>query len=285
MKQPNPDSGQFGNHLPKKDAPRRPAKARARRAAGIAAGTLAATALAATWAISANILPGQGPFGAGALAAVGSPHTAPAESATAPAESSTPEPSPAKAEDSKAAEKAGTPSASADKKQSGNKSAKGKGASAVPDSWPAAEKARAIEPAERAAVIGFVEHGTGISAKGEKPEKAPEPPDYSGIAFGAAKGELEASFTEYLANGWTQTGEVQVVGEPKVEEIDRNGTATQRVYICIDSSAIKVVEPDGHIVTPAAKPGTRKALNVYELQERDGKWLVVDHLFPNDPAC
>lgn len=285
MKQPNPGSGRIGNHKPKKDVPRRPAKVRARRAAGIAAGTLAATALAATWAISANILPlpGHGLSGAGALAAVGSPRVFPS---TAPAESS---PATAQDKDAEASEKAGTPSPStpAAKKPSSDKSAKDKkkGSAAVPDTWPAPEKARAIAPAERSAVIEFVEHGTGISAKGEKPEKTPEPPDYSGIAFGAAKGELEASFTEYLANGWTQTGEVQVVGEPKVEEIDQDGTLTQRVYICIDSSAIKVVEPDGHVVTPEAKPGTRTALNVYELQERDGKWLVVDHLFPNDPAC
>lgn len=159
----------------------------------------------------------------------------------------------------------------------------------APKTWP--KTSRASEASENAATDGFIGKTEQMTSPNfEKklldPQTAfPSPPDYSGIAIGAALGELEAQFTEYARNNWKQTGEVSIVGEPKVEDLLIDDVLTHRVYLCLDSSSIEVTEPDGFVVTAAEKSGTRTALNIYDLQEHEGQLLVADHLFPEDPNC
>lgn len=158
-----------------------------------------------------------------------------------------------------------------------------------PKTWP--EKSRKTDVDEDEAAEGFIAKTERMTSpnfgKKESNQEAtlPSPPDYSGVAKGAALGELEAQFTEYANNNWQQTGETSIVGEPRVEDLIIDDVLTHRVYLCLDSSSIQITEPDGFIVTPKAEPGTRTALNIYDVQEHDGQLLVVDHLFPEDPDC
>lgn len=158
-----------------------------------------------------------------------------------------------------------------------------------PKTWP--KKSRKTEFKENAVTDGFIQKTAQMTSPnfGKKmlSEEAPipTPPDYTGIAMGAALGELEAQFTEYVTNNWQQSGEISIVGEPKVEDLMIDDVLTHRVYMCLDSSDIQVTESDGFVVTAKTKPGTRTAVNIYDLQEHDGELLVVDHLFPEDPNC
>lgn len=159
----------------------------------------------------------------------------------------------------------------------------------APKSWP--KESRRGSASEKSAAGDFVEKAQQMTSprfnrKTESPENTlPAPPDYRGVAAGVALGELQAQFLEYANNNWKQTGGVVVRGEPKVEDLKVDGVATHRVYLCLDSSAMQVTEQDGFVVTPKVAPGTRTALNVYDLQEREGQLVVVNHLFPEDPNC
>ncbi|MDQ0092661.1 hypothetical protein [Paeniglutamicibacter psychrophenolicus] len=158
-----------------------------------------------------------------------------------------------------------------------------------PKTWP--KDSRASSEKEKSATDHFVAKTEQMTSpdfgkKDKEPNKAlPKPPDYRSVATGAALGELQAQFTEYANNNWKQTGAVVVRGEPKVQDLTVDGVATHRVFVCLDSSALQVIEQDGFVVTPKAKPGTRTALNIYDLQEHDGQLVVVNHLFPEDPNC
>lgn len=158
-----------------------------------------------------------------------------------------------------------------------------------PKTWP--QKSRKSDAAEQAVTNGFIGKSESMTSPnfGKKllsPETVvASPPDYTGVAKGAALGELEAQYMEYAASNWKQTGEILIVGEPKVEDLTIDDVVTHRVYLCIDSSGIQVTESDGFVVTPTAKPGTRTALNIYDLQEHEGQLLVVNHIFPEDPNC
>lgn len=159
----------------------------------------------------------------------------------------------------------------------------------TPKSWP--KESRRGSEKEKSATGDFVEKtqqmtSPGFSRKAESPDKPlPASPDYRGVAAGVALGELEAQFMEYANNNWKQTGGVVVLGEPKVEDLTVGGVETHRVYVCLDSSAMQVTEQDGFVVTPKVAAATRTALNVYDLQEREGQLVVVNHLFPEDPNC
>ncbi|PQZ91097.1 hypothetical protein CQ018_14120 [Arthrobacter sp. MYb227] len=158
-----------------------------------------------------------------------------------------------------------------------------------PKTWP--KESRKSDSREKASTKGFVEKTEKMTSPNfgkiiKSPENTiPKPPDYSDVAKGVAMGELEAQFAEYANNNWKQSGEVLVVGEPKVEDLVIDGVTTHRVYLCLDSSSLEVTESDGFVVTPKSAPGTRTALNIYDLQEQSGQLVVANHLFPEDPNC
>ena len=140
------------------------------------------------------------------------------------------------------------------------------------------------EPA-RDAVLSYIDTAAAMAVEAP-PTEAEEPstPDYSGIAAGAALGELSAQFEEFQDNKWTVQGhsELEIRG---VEEVTMDDTTVRRVSLCIDSSALQLTDQGGLILLPVEPPGTRTALNYYDLEERDGSWLVVSHSFPDDPSC
>ncbi|MFJ2617874.1 hypothetical protein [Glutamicibacter sp. NPDC087344] len=159
----------------------------------------------------------------------------------------------------------------------------------TPKTWP--KDSREGDEQEASVTEGFIAETEGLTSPNFdknvlSPETTlPEPPDYSEFATGAALGELEAQFTEYANNNWKQSGKVVVIGESKVEDLVIDDVPTHRVYLCLDSSDLQVSEPDGFVVTARVEPGTRTALNIYDLQEREGQLFVVDHIFPENPDC
>lgn len=155
------------------------------------------------------------------------------------------------------------------------------------EGWSA--EAAELPPPARDAVISFIDTAAAMSvvptpAEAKAEAAVPQAPDYSAIATGSALGELTAQFEEFQDNKWTLRGipELTVRG---VESLEVAGAAVRRVSICVDSSALELKDQDGRILVPAAGPGTRTALNYYDLQEQDGSWLVVSHSFPDNPNC
>ena len=117
------------------------------------------------------------------------------------------------------------------------------------------------------------------------PDSRPAMPDFTGAAAGAALGELQGRFDEFAQNEWVQTGSVKVTGSERVEVVKIGGVPTQRFSTCIDSSAIEIRDAAGVLVLAPAPAGTRTAMNVYDIQQQKGTWVVVAHSFPNSAAC
>jgi hypothetical protein len=168
--------------------------------------------------------------------------------------------------------------------------------SAPQASWPAPSQspassrnerwaAEAAELPARDTVLSFIDTAASMTVE-VPPAEADRAatPDFSAIATGSALGELAAQFEEFQDNNWTLKGtpELQVKG---IENVEAGGVALRRVSICVDSSAVELKDQDGQILVAAAAPGTRTALNFYDLQEQNGTWLVVSHSFPDDPTC
>ncbi|MGN5734313.1 hypothetical protein [Arthrobacter psychrochitiniphilus] len=156
---------------------------------------------------------------------------------------------------------------------------------------PSAINNPSISAPVKSAVAGFITKAGQISTGKLTPPSPgaprPLPPatDFTAVAFGAALGELEAQNQEFSSNGWQQSGTVTVVGKPSTTTRKTAGIAEINVLVCLDSSAVKIVDDTGATVLKAEKPGTRKNLNNYVVQDVAGEWLVVNHTFPNDPHC
>ncbi|MCQ1957257.1 hypothetical protein NNX39_12180 [Arthrobacter sp. zg-Y826] len=136
----------------------------------------------------------------------------------------------------------------------------------------------------REALLGFIETASAMRVEPNENERG-TPPDYSRIADGSALGELTGQFEEFQDNGWIQSGPAEVLSVQAVEDLEAEGGPIRRLSICIDSSAMELKDQDGQVLLGATEPGSRKSLNYYDLQERDGTWKVVSHSFPDDPAC
>jgi hypothetical protein len=111
-------------------------------------------------------------------------------------------------------------------------------------------------------------------------------PDFTGVARGAALGELQARFQEFQHNDWVVSGSVKATGTEKVVNVFLlDGVPTHRFSTCLDSSSVEIRDTSGAVVLAAAAPGTRTATNIYDIQQQAGKWVVVGHSFPNSAAC
>jgi hypothetical protein len=53
----------------------------------------------------------------------------------------------------------------------------------------------------------------------------------------------------------------------------------------MDSSAVEIRDTAGAVVLAAAPAGKRTATNIYDIQQHNGKWVVVAHSFPDVAAC
>ncbi|MFC8302318.1 hypothetical protein ACFUCV_01380 [Specibacter sp. NPDC057265] len=143
---------------------------------------------------------------------------------------------------------------------------------------PSAIDNAAVTPPVKTAVASFIT-GTGqITA-------APAAVDFAAVAHGSALGELEAQQQEFASNGWQLSGTVNVFGAASTSTETRDGAEAVLVTVCLDSSSVAVTDQTGATVLAAGKPGTRKNLNTYVVQEVSGKWLVVEHTFPGDTSC
>jgi len=108
--------------------------------------------------------------------------------------------------------------------------------------------------------------------------------EFEEVASGAALSELQAQLLELDANDWT------LQGTPTLENLtvtasDPGATPpTATVQVCVDSSDVTVIRPDGELAF-TVDPQVVRALNIFSMQLIDGDWRVVEHTFPDDADC
>lgn len=108
-------------------------------------------------------------------------------------------------------------------------------------------------------------------------------PDLTGIATGALLGELEAVRAEYNNEGWSQIGAPEIVGLRVVQPPTTADPNDAVVEVCLDNSAVRIVDKNG---VDVREPGSlQRVLNLYVLTFVDGRWVASDHTFPDDTTC
>jgi hypothetical protein len=101
---------------------------------------------------------------------------------------------------------------------------------------------------------------------------------------GEALSELQAQQLEFKANGWTATGTTRVTDLTVLRTTGSGANRTVEVRACVDSSKVRVLTAAGKAAFPTTT-GSRRALNLYDLQDTSAGWRVIRHSYPADPAC
>ena len=108
-------------------------------------------------------------------------------------------------------------------------------------------------------------------------------PDLSQVATGAVLGELEATRAEFDTMGWTQVGTPVIAALRVVTPPTEAAPGDTVVEACLDNSDVRIVDSAGNDVRTPGTP--TRSLNIYTLRWAEGRWLVAEHTFPNDPNC
>jgi hypothetical protein len=143
------------------------------------------------------------------------------------------------------------------------------------------ESATFEEPETMAAVQRFV--GTTAALNAVSADAAATS-DLGALADGAALEELRVQGDEMAVNRWTLDGEAAVDGVKILNE-PSSSTEILQVQACIDSSGVALKDENGALIQAKDPSGTRRSLNLYDLEMRDGAWTVVNHYFPDNADC
>jgi hypothetical protein len=108
-------------------------------------------------------------------------------------------------------------------------------------------------------------------------------PDISDIVTGAMAAEVAATAAEFEAMGWTQSGTSDVVDLRVVRAPTPQEPLDAIVEVCLDDSAIQILDESGQNVRPADTPD--RTLNIFVLRLVDETWLIASRTFPADADC
>ncbi len=147
-------------------------------------------------------------------------------------------------------------------------------AAVKPISVPASELRRA-----RSSTSSYVAAVSSVLAK-PAALRTHRPP--AGSVAGRALAQLKSQAAELASNGQHLAGRPRVV---RVTVTRRTKSpAAMTVAACLDNSPVQVINRSGHQV-PRSPSARRHTLNLLELVQRNGKWVVTDQTFPADPDC
>lgn len=104
------------------------------------------------------------------------------------------------------------------------------------------------------------------------------------VAKGYAKGELRAQSEEFHDRGWRQEGSAKVVAQHTVREDRHAHPPTVVVQVCVDSSALRVLGPDGK-PAPGWAEKPKRVPNRYTMVRTHGSWKVRGHSYPKSATC
>jgi hypothetical protein len=105
------------------------------------------------------------------------------------------------------------------------------------------------------------------------------------VATGAIIDAIQNQQQELKSNGWTQRGTAIVTSASITARDLTKAAPTATVSACIDSSDVITLDSTGKPITGAGSPTTNRAINIYGLQQVDGRWMVVSQTFPDNPTC
>lgn len=105
------------------------------------------------------------------------------------------------------------------------------------------------------------------------------------IAIEGYAEELQAQWLELNSQGWSVTGAPTVATLEITALDDASDPVTAEVLVCIDSSAVQIVDADGKSVGDPDAAMARALHRYTMIQADDGSWRVSSHAFPDNPEC
>jgi len=109
--------------------------------------------------------------------------------------------------------------------------------------------------------------------------------DVSTYAAGPALGEITALAAQYDNEDMKISGAPKVLGAEVVAAKPSANPPSVTLAVCLDNSPVIVRDAKGRNLSKRRLPSELKVLNLYELQQVDGSWLVVNHSIPADSSC
>lgn len=103
------------------------------------------------------------------------------------------------------------------------------------------------------------------------------------VATGPALEDLEIGVRELEEGGLSQIGAPTVVSAVVAESALDASPATATALVCLDYSTVDVVTASGVSVKDPNAP--QRVPTLLEFVQQDGRWLVTNRTFPDDPTC
>lgn len=151
--------------------------------------------------------------------------------------------------------------------------------SATPAPAPRAGDQRASTDAAGAAITSLVSANNQILQRADGGTSGLEK-----VASGFVQGELQALAAERKRMGFKQVGDA-VITSVKTRSVDLEASPPTVVLdVCVDATAIRVVDANGHPVTGLYQRDA-PTLNVYGAQYLDGLWKITTHDIPDSAPC
>jgi hypothetical protein len=104
-------------------------------------------------------------------------------------------------------------------------------------------------------------------------------------AAGPALGEIESLAVQYDHEKMTVSGAPKVLGSKVVAARLGGKPKSVTVAVCLDNSPVIARDAKGRNLSKNRSPSELKVLNLYEVQQVRGDWLVVNHSIPADSSC
>jgi hypothetical protein len=107
----------------------------------------------------------------------------------------------------------------------------------------------------------------------------------SAYAAGPALGEIQSLAVQYDHEKMRVSGAPKVLGSEIVAANLSSKPKSVTVAVCLDNSPVIARDAKGRNLSKHRSPSELTVLNLYEVQQRHGDWLVVNHSIPANSSC
>lgn len=116
--------------------------------------------------------------------------------------------------------------------------------------------------------------------------QAPAEPDWGAVvavAGGSLLDSIDVAVMEYAELDWAQVGTPELVSSTVLELQEDATPPTAQVEICLDHSAVDVVDPDG--VSVLDEKAETRVKSMLTLDYVDGRWVAIAQDFADELSC
>ncbi len=103
------------------------------------------------------------------------------------------------------------------------------------------------------------------------------------VAIGMALEDLTLAAFEFAENGIVQVGSPTIVSAEVMESDESAAPPVATVQLCLDYSEVGLETPSGESVKDPHAPS--RVPSIVTLNRVDGRWLVSERTFPDEPTC